>query len=150
MIGVLQRVSDARVDIEGETIGKIGKGLLVYIAFERDDTEHQADHLLRRLFEYRVFPDATGKMNLSLKGVLGSLLLVPQFTLAADTRTGTRPSFSPAAPPPQGRLLYEYMINAARADYGNVACGKFGTDMKVVSTNDGPVTFILRTAQDRQ
>lgn len=150
MIAVLQRVSDARVDVGVRTTGKIGAGLLVFVAVEHGDSESQADHMLKRLFGYRVFPDHAGKMNLSLQDVQGGMLLVPQFTLAADTSTGARPSFTPAATPAQGRLLFEYMVRSASDRYDNVASGQFGADMKVTLTNDGPVTFILHTTQKKQ
>ena len=150
MITVLQRVTDARVDVGGRTTGKIGAGLLVFVAVEHGDSELQVDRMLKRLFGYRVFPDHAGKMNLSLLDVQGGMLLVPQFTLAADTSKGARPSFTPAAAPAQGRLLFEYMIRSAGDHYGNVASGQFGADMKVTLTNDGPVTFILRTTQEQQ
>lgn len=146
MIGLLQRVSDARVDVEGRAIGKIGAGLLVFIAVEQGDSESDADRLLGRLVGYRIFPDQAGKMNLSLLDMQGGLLLVPQFTLAADTRKGTRPSFTPAATPAQGRALFEYMVRKASDHCGDVASGQFGADMRVTLTNDGPVTFILRTS----
>ena len=147
MIGLLQRVSDARVVVDATTIGAIGRGLLVLIGVERGDAEAQAKRLLERLLNYRVFPDAAGKMNLSLRDVQeGGLLLVPQFTLAADTDSGNRPSFTPAAPPAEGERLFNYMFACARAQHGIVASGRFGADMKVSLTNDGPVTFWLRVA----
>lgn len=144
MIGLLQRVSAARVMVEGETVGAIGRGLLVLVGVERGDREAQADRLLERLLGYRVFPDENGKMNLALQDTHGGLLLVPQFTLAADTRKGRRPSFTPAADPEQGARLFDYMATQACAVHSPVAAGRFGADMQVSLTNDGPVTFWLR------
>lgn len=143
MIALLQRVSHAQVDVQGVTIASIGAGLLVFIGVERDDTETQADRLLQRLLEYRVFADSAGKMNLSLQDIKGDLLLVPQFTLAADTRKGKRPSFSSAAPPGKGEHLFNYFLSRARLQHTNVASGRFSADMQVTLTNDGPVTFLL-------
>lgn len=144
MIGLLQRVSEARVDVDGETVGAIGRGLLVLVCAERDDDEARADRLLDRLLNYRVFSDALGKMNLSLRDVGGGLLLVPQFTLAADTNSGNRPSFTPAAPPELGRRLFDFFVARATAIHPATASGRFGADMQVSLTNDGPVTFWLR------
>ncbi len=144
MIGLLQRVRTARVDVDGKTVATIGQGLLVFVGVERDDDESRAERLLERLLGYRVFPDAAGKMNLSVADVGGGVLLVPQFTLAADTNKGMRPSFTPAATPEQGRRLFEYLVNRARAQHAPVESGVFGTDMQVTLTNDGPVTFWLR------
>lgn len=144
MIGLLQRVSQADVKVDGQTIGEIGRGLLVLVCAERGDTETQADRLLDRLLAYRIFPDADGKMNLSLKDVQGGLLLVPQFTLAADTRKGTRPSFTPAAPPEIGKQLFDYLADRAGQLHSVVATGRFGADMQVSLTNDGPVTIWLK------
>ncbi|MDX1251828.1 MAG: D-tyrosyl-tRNA(Tyr) deacylase [Gammaproteobacteria bacterium] len=144
MIGLLQRVSAAQVVVDGEVIGAIYHGLLVLVGVERGDTEAQADRLLERLLGYRVFADAEGKMNLSLRDVSGGLLLVPQFTLAADTRKGMRPSFTPAAPPAEGERLFDYLMQQSRNQYSPIATGRFGADMKVTLTNDGPVTFVLR------
>jgi D-tyrosyl-tRNA(Tyr) deacylase len=144
LIGLLQRVSHARVDVDGSTIGAIDRGLLLLVCAERGDTAAQADRLLERVINYRVFPDNEGKMNLSLRDVAGGLLLVPQFTLAADTRKGNRPSFTPAAPPEQGRLLFEHLLGRARELATPVAAGAFGADMQVTLTNDGPVTLWLR------
>lgn len=144
MIGLLQRVTQAQVDVAGDTVGRIGHGLLVFVGVERDDDEACALRLLERVLGYRVFSDDAGKMNLSLKDVGGALLLVPQFTLAADTAKGLRPSFTPAAPPEQGRRLFEYLLAQARAQGAAVASGVFGADMQVSLTNDGPVTFWLQ------
>lgn len=144
MIGLLQRVSEASVRVEGETVGAIGPGLLVLVCAEKGDTEREADALLGKLLTYRVFPDEAGKMNRSVTDIGGGLLLVPQFTLAADTRSGTRPSFSPAAAPEDGRRLFDHVVRQARARHGIVETGRFGADMKVSLTNDGPVTFWLQ------
>lgn len=146
MIGLLQRVTEARVRVAGETVAEVGPGLLVLIGVERHDAEAQADRLLERLLGYRVFSDADGKMNLSLTDIGGGLLLVPQFTLPADTHKGMRPSFTPAAAPEQGRWLFDYLVTCARTQHRNVAAGQFGADMQVSLTNDGPVTFWLQTA----
>lgn len=145
MIGLLQRVTEASVDVDGERVGAIDAGLLVLVGVEKGDDEARADRLLERLLGYRVFSDAEGRMNLSLRDTDGGLLLVPQFTLAADTRKGARPSFSSAAPPEEGRRLFEYLVNRAKNGYGTVATGIFGADMKVALINDGPVTFWIET-----
>lgn len=126
-----------------EVIARIAQGLLVFVGVERGDTEVQADRLLKRLLGYRVFADSAGKMNLSLQELQGGLLLVPQFTLAADTRKGQRPSFTAAAPPGQGEHLFNYLLSEARLQHAPVASGRFGADMQVSLTNDGPVTFLL-------
>ena len=144
MIALLQRVSEASVKVDGQTVGSIGNGLMVLVCAERGDTEKQADTLLNRLLGYRVFYDADGKMNLSVSAVNGGLLLVPQFTLAADTKSGTRPSFSPAASPEEGRRLFNYFVQQAKARHAQVETGVFGADMKVALVNDGPVTFWLQ------
>jgi D-tyrosyl-tRNA(Tyr) deacylase len=146
MIALLQRVSEASVSVDGENIGAIGKGLLVFACAEPRDTPDVADRLLDRLLGYRVFGDADGKMNLSLVQVGGGLLVVPQFTLAADTRSGTRPSFSSAAPPALAKALFEHLVSLARSRHSPVETGRFGADMRVALVNDGPVTFWLRTA----
>ena len=148
MIALLQRVSMARVVIDGVTVGAIERGLLVLLGVEAGDSAAGADRLLERLLNYRVFNDGVGKMNLSLRDVGGSLLLVPQFTLAADTRKGLRPGFSTAAPPESGRVLFEHAVNQARQVHAPVATGRFGADMQVTLTNDGPVTFWLRMPPD--
>ncbi|HZF30405.1 MAG TPA: D-aminoacyl-tRNA deacylase [Gammaproteobacteria bacterium] len=143
MIGLLQRVSEARVRVDREDIGVIGPGLLVLVGVERDDTEAAADRLAERLVAYRVFADAAGRMNLSVRDIGGSVLLVPQFTLAADTSGGLRPSFSSAAPPAQGAALFDRLVASVRASGVPYACGRFGSHMQVTLTNDGPVTFWL-------
>ena len=145
MIGLLQRVSAAQVTVDDERIARIGAGLLVLVGVQRGDTEAQAEQLLERLLTYRVFPDVQGRMNLSLQESGGGLLLVPQFTLAADTRKGRRPSFSSAAAPADGQRLYGYLLGRACERHAGVASGRFGADMKVTLTNDGPVTFWLET-----
>lgn len=144
MIGLLQRVSHASVTVEEQTVGQIGKGLLVLIGVERGDTTQQADRLLKRLLTYRVFNDAQGKMNVSLQEIGGGLLLVPQFTLPADTRKGSRPSFTPAASPEQGRVLFDYLFTQAKQQHPVVEQGQFGAHMLVSLVNDGPVTFWLQ------
>ncbi len=146
MIGLLQRVSTARVVVAGNTVGAIDRGLLVLVGVERGDAEGTAARLLERVLGYRVFADAEGKMNLSLREVRGGLLLVPQFTLAADTQKGTRASFTPAAPPEEGRRLFDHLLARARGLHAPVASGVFGADMQVHLVNDGPVTFWLRVA----
>jgi D-aminoacyl-tRNA deacylase len=144
MIGLLQRVTQARVEIGTETVGAIDQGLMVLVCAERGDDESDADRLLERLLNYRVFSDAGGKMNLSLRDVQGGLLLVPQFTLAADTAKGNRPGFTPAAPPSVGERLFDYFLARARQLHSPVESGRFGADMQVTLTNDGPVTIWLR------
>lgn len=146
MIGLLQRVSEARVVVAGDTVGSIERGLLVLVGVERGDTEPSARRLLERLLGYRVFPDAEGKMNRSLRDISGGLLLVPQFTLAADTRKGARPSFSSAATPADGERLFHWLLAEAREQHPMVASGRFGADMQVQLVNDGPVTFWLQVA----
>lgn len=144
MIGLLQRVDEGRVTVDGETVGAIGRGLLVLVGVERGDGPAQADRLIERLLGYRVFPDEQDRMNRSLQEIGGGLLLVPQFTLAADTAKGARPSFTPAAPPDEGERLFGYLVERARALHPSVETGRFGADMKVGLVNDGPVTFSLR------
>jgi D-tyrosyl-tRNA(Tyr) deacylase len=149
MIGLLQRVAQARVEVDAASVGKIGLGLMVLLCAERGDSEAEADRLLERLLGYRVFGDAEGKMNLSLRDVRGGLLLVPQFTLAADTHKGMRPSFTPAAAPADGERLFDYFVARARASYPAVETGRFGAHMQVSLTNDGPVTIWLRVEPAR-
>ena len=143
MIGLLQRVTEADVSVAGEVVGSTGPGLLVLIGVQPDDSEKQADRLLERLLGYRVFSDEQGRMNRSLRDIDGGLLLVPQFTLAADTDSGTRPGFSTAAPPALAEQLFDYLVRSARAMHQQVAAGQFGADMQVRLINDGPVTFWL-------
>jgi D-tyrosyl-tRNA(Tyr) deacylase len=143
VIGLLQRVVEASVDVGGERVASIGPGLLVLVGVRPTDDQPSALRLLARLLEYRVFADAAGKMNLSLSQTHGDLLLVPQFTLAAETHKGRRPGFSTAAPPEQGRQLFDILVQAARVQHGRVETGEFGAHMRVSLTNDGPVTFWL-------
>ena len=145
MKGLIQRVRHARVEVGGEIVGAIDQGLLVLVGVEKHDDQASADKLLHKLLNYRVFSDADGKMNLSLTDIQGGLLLVSQFTLAADTQKGLRPSFSSAAPPAQGEALYDYLREQAQARHSQVACGRFGADMQVHLLNDGPVTFLLES-----
>lgn len=145
MKALLQRVSQARVDVAGQTIGAIDRGLMVLIGIEPQDTTASADKMLHKLLNYRVFSDADAKMNLSLTDVKGGLLLVSQFTLAADTKSGMRPSFSKAAPPALGAELFEYLVAKAKTSHATVETGQFGADMQVHLINDGPVTFLLET-----
>ena len=144
MIGLLQRVGQASVTVEGRMVGRIGSGLLVLVGVEKGDGEAQAERLLERLLGYRVFADAEGRMNRSLADTGGGLLLVSQFTLAADTNKGTRASFSSAAPPEEGRRLFDYLVQRARARHPIVATGEYGAHMEVALVNDGPVTFWLQ------
>ena len=144
MIGLLQRVSRADVAVDGAAVGAIGAGLLVLLCAERGDAEKEADALLEKLLGYRVFPDEAGRMNRSLADTGGGLLLVPQFTLAAHTQSGKRPSFTPAAPPEEARRLFDYAVLRARQLHRQVETGRFGADMQVTLTNDGPVTFWLQ------
>ncbi len=146
MIALLQRVSHARVEIRGASIASIDQGLLVLVAVERGDDKAQVDRMLERILTYRMFADAQDRMNLSLADTGGGLLLVPQFTLAADTRKGTRPSFAPAASPEKSELLFDVLVKKARQRHASVAAGRFGANMQVHLVNDGPVTFWLRVA----
>ncbi|MCC2633346.1 MAG: D-tyrosyl-tRNA(Tyr) deacylase [Ramlibacter sp.] len=141
MLAVVQRVSEARVVVAGRTIGEIGRGLLVLVCAERGDGQAQADKLLAKLLKLRIFGDEAGKMNRSVQDVQGGLLLVSQFTLAADTSGGNRPSFTNAAPPEEGKRLYEYVVAQARAAHPVVQTGEFAADMRVELVNDGPVTI---------
>jgi len=144
MIGLLQRVSHGRVEVNDHIVGEIATGLLVLVGIEKGDTEAKVDRLLERLLGYRVFPDEAGKMNLSLHDIEGGLLLVPQFTLAADTQKGMRAGFSTAAVPEEGQRLFNLLVGRAHAKHAQVAEGVFGADMQVSLTNDGPVTFWLQ------
>ena len=144
MIALLQRVSQARVDIAGETVGQIGAGLLVLVCAEPADTEAVAQKLLAKILKLRIFADEAGKMNRSVQDVGGGLLIVSQFTLAADTSGGNRPGFTGAAPPALGEALYDRFVGLARAQHPLVATGRFGTDMQVHLVNDGPVTIPMR------
>jgi D-aminoacyl-tRNA deacylase len=148
VIALLQRVAWARVEIKSVAIAAIDKGILALVAIERGDGEPQIERLLERILTYRMFADLKHRMNLSLQDTRGELLLVPQFTLAADTHTGTRPSFAAAAPPEHGALLFDCLVEAARKRYGQVQTGQFGAHMQVHLCNDGPVTFWLRAVPD--
>lgn len=149
MIALLQRVHRAGVSIEGIERARIGPGLLIFLGVERNDTAMQAERLLERVLTYRVFADAQGRMNRNVQDCGGGLLVVPQFTLAADTRSGTRPGFSTAASPEDGRRLFEYFLAAAVQGHAPVQSGVFGADMQVELVNDGPVTFWLQVAAPR-
>lgn len=146
MKALLQRVLQARVEVAGETVGAIGPGLLVLLCAEPQDTAALTQRMLTKILKLRVFGDAQGKMNLSLQDVAGGLLVVSQFTLAADTRSGNRPGFAGAAPPALGQALYEHFVAQARAQHGEVQTGRFGADMQVHLVNDGPVTIPLEMA----
>ncbi len=145
MLALIQRVSSASVQIDNETVGQIGRGLLVFLGMEKGDEESAADKLLNKVMSYRVFSDEEEKMNLSVRDIKGGLLIISQFTLAADTNRGLRPSFSSALPPDDAKQLYQYFLNQAQSQYDQIACGKFGADMQVSLINDGPVTFILKS-----
>ena len=145
MIALLQRVTQASVTVDNEVVGQIGAGLLVLVGVQKHDTDQSAARLIERLLGYRVFPDGEDKMNLGLQDINGGLLLVPQFTLAADTKKGMRPSFSSAAPPQMGEQMFTKLVELARQQYRDVATGVFGADMQVALVNDGPVTFIIET-----
>lgn len=145
MIGLLQRVSEARVEVDGEVVGRIGRGLLVLVAVHRDDTDKDIERLAERLLGYRVFPDDEGRMNRSVRDIDGGLLLVPQFTLTADTRKGMRASFTRGAAPEKAAEYFDHLAAACRAALDTVETGRFGANMQVSLTNDGPVTFWLDT-----
>ncbi|WP_083007673.1 D-aminoacyl-tRNA deacylase [Halomonas sp. GT] len=145
MKALIQRVKNASVTVEGKTVGAIEHGLLALVGVEKGDSEVDAEKLLHKLLHYRVFSDQEGKMNHNLQQANGSLLLVSQFTLAADTRKGLRPSFSSAAPPADGERLFDYLVAKASATWPSVATGQFGADMQVALINDGPVTFMLES-----
>jgi D-tyrosyl-tRNA(Tyr) deacylase len=144
VIALLQRVAEARVRVEGQVVGEVGVGMLALVCAERGDDEASAGRLVERMLSFRMFPEAAGKMNLSVRDVDGGVLIVPQFTLAADTRGGNRPSFTPAAEPERGRALYDHAVVQARGAYPRIATGQFGAHMRVELVNDGPVTFWLR------
>ncbi len=143
MIGLLQRVSEARVTVDGKVIGEVSKGLLVLVCAQREDTEENAEKLAKKILAYRIFEDENGKMNKSISDVGGELLVVSQFTLAADTSRGLRPSFTPAAAPDVGERLYEHFVSAVRQSPLKVETGEFGAHMQVGLVNDGPVTIWL-------
>lgn len=145
MIGLIQRVSSASVAVDGKVVGEIGLGLLALIGVQREDEADHAKRLLEKMLNYRVFPDEQQRMNCSLRDTGGGLLLVSQFTLAADTKKGTRASFTPAAAPERAEALYDHLVSLARQSHPHVATGRFAADMKVSLVNDGPVTFWLET-----
>ena len=145
MLALIQRVKEARVEVAAEVVGAIEQGLLVFLGIERDDTNADADRLLKKVLAYRVFADAENKMNLSVQDVNGGLLVVSQFTLAATTDKGLRPGFSSAKAPEEAKVLYQYFLDSAHKNYHKVAAGEFGADMQVALINDGPVTFLLRS-----
>lgn len=144
MLSLIQLVTQAEVTIEGASVGFIHRGILALVGIEKTDTEEQADKLLERILHYRIFPDAEGKMNLSLKNIEGGLLLVPQFTLVAETNKGTRSGFSRGMPPQEGERLFAHLVKQAHASHTQVAAGRFGAHMQVSLCNDGPVTFLLQ------
>lgn len=146
MISVIQRVRSASVTVNSRAVGTINTGIMALVAVEQKDTEKQADRLLERILNYRIFNDDQGRMNLNLRAINGGLLLVPQFTLAADTNSGNRPSFTSAASPEKGRELFEYLRTAADIIYPDTQYGEFGADMQVALVNDGPATFILQVS----
>lgn len=145
MIGLLQRVSHAEVEVDSDVIGRIGRGLMVLVAVHRDDTVNDVERLAERLLGYRVFPDDEGRMNLSVRDIGGGLLLVPQFTLTADTKKGTRASFTKGAAPDKAADYFDRLVTACRKGLDTVETGRFGAHMRVTLTNDGPVTFWLDT-----
>lgn len=145
MKGLIQRVRQASVTVDGNVVGNIGPGILLLLGVEKEDDEARADKLLQKALNYRIFSDADGKMNRSLQDINGGLLIVSQFTLVADTRKGLRPSFSSGATPAEGERLYKYVVQQARAQWQDVATGTFGADMQVALVNDGPVTFLLES-----
>ncbi|MDR4516604.1 MAG: D-aminoacyl-tRNA deacylase [Nitrosomonas sp.] len=146
MITIIQRVNTAKVTVNHQVLGSIDTGIMALVAVEKVDTEKEADRLLERILNYRIFPDENGRMNLSLRAIHGGLLLVPQFTLAADTNTGNRPSFTGSASPEKGRELFTYLQETAKTVYPGAQFGQFGADMQVELINDGPVTFTLRVS----
>ncbi|MEE9421627.1 MAG: D-aminoacyl-tRNA deacylase [Gammaproteobacteria bacterium] len=145
MISLIQRVSEARVTIDHQVVGEINNGILALIGVEKNDGQQQADRLLQKMLGYRIFEDSDGKMNLCLRDIAGGLLLVPQFTLAADTNKGMRPGFSAAADPDEGKCWFEYLLKHAQQQYSYVESGRFGSDMQVSLVNQGPATFWLQT-----
>ncbi len=145
MMGLLQRVTHAQVEVKGAVVGRIEQGIMVLVGVEKDDELEHCERLTDKLLAFRVFSDEQGKMNLSVRDINGGVLLVPQFTLAADTRKGTRPSFSGAAAPAHAKALFEHMVAYARGQFDRVETGRFAEHMSVSLNNDGPVTFMLRT-----
>ena len=150
MIALIQRVAEASVAVDGEKVAAIGPGILALIGVERGDTEAEAQRLAERVVGYRIFPDASGKMNLCLREIQGQLLVIPQFTLVADTNSGMRPRFSSGASPETGEMLFLNFVEKAKALHQKVQVGRFGADMKVSLVNDGPVTFWLQVSPPRQ
>ena len=148
MITIIQRVTNAKVTVNNQEIGKIGTGIMALVAVEKADSQKDVQRLLERILNYRIFADSDDRMNLSLRDINGGLLLVPQFTLAANTEKGNRPSFISAAPPEKGKELFDYLQQLAKQTYLNVEFGQFGADMQVSLVNNGPVTFTLRTRSD--
>lgn len=144
MLALIQRVTQAKVEVAGKIIGEIQHGILALVGIEKADTEKQADRLLEKILNYRIFDDADGKMNLSTRDVNGGLLLAPQFTLVADTSSGTRPSFSTAMAPDESKKIFGYLVQKAALTHQPHATGEFGAHMKVTLCNDGPVTFLLK------
>lgn len=145
MLALIQRVKEARVEVAAQVVGGIKQGLLVFLGIEREDSQADADKLLKKILAYRVFADADDKMNLSVQDIDGGVLVISQFTLAADTDKGLRPSFSSAKAPDEAEVLYRYFLDSACRSYSKVEAGKFGADMQVSLINDGPVTFLLRS-----
>lgn len=143
MLGLIQRVSAGRVVVDGETVGEIGRGILLLLGIQKHDDSPACEKLLNKVLSYRIFPDDAGQMNASLRDIGGGLLVVSQFTLAADTKKGLRPSFSSAAPPAMAELLYDEFVQRAKASHPDVQTGRFGANMQVHLVNDGPVTFLL-------
>ena len=143
MIGLIQRVTSAQVNVKGAVVAEISQGLVLFLGIQKNDNETSAEQMLKRVLGLRVFSDDSSRMNLSLQDVSGNLLIISQFTLAADTQKGLRPSFSSAAPPDQAKLIYEYFVEQAHLSYKNIAAGIFGANMRVSLCNDGPVTFVL-------
>ena len=143
MKGLIQRVNHASVTVDDQVVGEIERGILLFLGIEKNDTKNDADKLLKKILGYRVFPDDSDRMNLSLTQIQGGLLVVSQFTLVADTGKGLRPGFSSAAPAAEGELLYDYFINQAKIEHPQISTGCYGVDMKVQLINDGPVTFML-------
>ena len=148
MLTVIQRVTHANVCVNDCTIGEIKQGIVALLSIQKGDSETEAKQLIDRILSYRIFADKTGKMNLSVRDINGGLLLIPQFTLAADTRKGARPSFTPAAPPSLSKPLFEFATHYAKQQHDKISCGEFGADMQVSLCNDGPVTFALNTQNE--
>ena len=148
MLSVIQRVTHANITVDGRIIGEINQGIVALVAIKNGDSEIEAKQLIDRILSYRIFADKVGKINLSIKEINGGLLLIPQFTLAADTKKGARPSFTPAAPPSLSKPLFDFAVQYAKQQYDKISCGEFGADMQVSLCNDGPVTFTLKTKNE--